>query len=441
MIHPDTMTVAETKADASVETTAAQHGGRCPFSSVAQEFNPFADSYQNDPYDFYRRARQEEPVFYSPKFDAWIVTRYADVSAVLRDSKNFIKPGFGISRLPIVPEAKAILDAEYHFVPTFADDDSGLHRQLRSWLAKALHSPRFAASVYEPKIRALTVESIADFDFSEPVDLVRELAIPVSIGISLQLLGVPEEYSDRIMEWNVNFQRFIGGRLDSTEQVAGARILAAHWAFCVQHVAQMRQNLGDDLTSELLRFSERCVPPIATRQIESTIFALSFATSFNTIIVLVNGLRILLSRPEIWQALHRNPDLIPNVVEEILRFDSSVPVIPLIATSENAIGGVKIPVGATVLLSLSSSGRDENVFEQPDEFDIHRKNARKHLAFSAGLHVCVGARFARLELQTVLRLLTSCFPHMRLVAGQHFEWTKNMFWRDLQKLLVEVDAR
>ena len=442
MTHPEDMTLAQIQADISTETTAEPHGGKCPFSSIAQEFNPFADSYQKDPYDFYRRARQEDPVFYSPEFDAWIVTRHADVSAVLGDSKNFFTPGVDVRSLSIVPEAKAILEAEYHFVPVFMDDDdTGLHRQLRSWLVKVLHSPNFSASVYEPKIRALTEVSIANFDRSKPVDLVREIAIPVPIVIALQLMGISEEHADRIREWSVNFKRFMGGRLDSTEQVAGARILAEHWAFFVQHVARKRQNFGDDLTSDLLRFGERCVPPIATRQIECTVFALSLATSLNTITVLSNGLKNLLSRPEVWQTLHRKPNLIPNAVEEILRFNSSPLVIPRIATSDKAVGEVKIPAGATVLLSLGSSGRDENFFEQPDEFDVRRKNAHKHLAFGAGLHMCVGATFARLELQTVLHLLTSRFPHMRLVPDRHFEWTNHIFWRELQQLLVELDAR
>jgi cytochrome P450 len=147
-------------------------------------------------------------------------------------------------------------------------------------------------------------------------------------------------------------------------------------------------------------------------------------------------MRALLTNRQQWQALVADPSLIPNAVEEILRYDGPVINHRRVARVDTEVGGVQIPAGGKVMMCFASAAHDPAHFDHPDDFDVSRADAEMHLAFGKGPHYCLGAALARLEVRIVLELLTTLTPQMQLVAEQTFEYSPNALFRGLRALLV-----
>jgi len=152
-----------------------------------------------------------------------------------------------------------------------------------------------------------------------------------------------------------------------------------------------------------------------------------------------NSLLCLLPRRDDWNALCNDPKHIPNALEEVLRFESPQTSWRRMTNIDTSIAGVNIPAGTQVFLSLGAANHEPSLFDSPAEFDIHRKNARKHISFGHGIHFCLGARLARLEGVIAMEALTERLPGLRLVANQPLHYSKNITFRGPAKLLVEWD--
>jgi hypothetical protein len=170
------------------------------------------------------------------------------------------------------------------------------------------------------------------------------------------------------------------------------------------------------------------------------VYSLLFAGHETTTGLISNALRQLLTHRHAWEEICRDASLIPNAVEEVLRFDSSVIAWRRQATQAVEIGGVPVPAGANLLLLLGSANRDPAVFEDPERFDIHRRNAREHLSFGQGVHYCLGAPLGRLEARVVLEELSARLPGLRLVPGQAPRFRPNTTFRGPLALLAEWDT-
>ena len=156
--------------------------------------------------------------------------------------------------------------------------------------------------------------------------------------------------------------------------------------------------------------------------------------------LLCNTLRCLLSRRDQWDALVADPSLAANAVEETLRFESSQISWRRITTRSTTIGGIEVPAGTRILLNLAAANRQPDIFDPPDTFDIHRERANHHISFGKGIHFCLGAGLAKLEARTVLELLASRLPTLRLVEGQQLSYFPNITFRGPDKLHVEWDT-
>jgi cytochrome P450 len=177
---------------------------------------------------------------------------------------------------------------------------------------------------------------------------------------------------------------------------------------------------------------------LSLEEVVSICYSLSFAGHETTTNLILNGLRQLLGRPELWDELRKDPSLIENAVEEVLRRDTSVVAWRRSTTRPVEVAGVEIPEGARLMLLLASANRDESVFEGPDVFNIRRENAGNHIAFSHGIHFCLGAPLARLEARIALELLTQRLPDLRLSPpDQTFEFDPNMSFRGPKELWAE----
>jgi hypothetical protein len=243
------------------------------------------------------------------------------------------------------------------------------------------------------------------------------------------VLGVPDADVPQVKAWAGNRIKLYYGRPTAGEQIAMTENLVPFWRYVVELVAEKARAPQDDLTSDLIRMRAGDDSVLTLNEIASCMITLLVAGHETTTAQINNALLHLLSQREHWQALCAAPGDIPRALEEMMRFDPSVCAWRRLAVKAGGVGGVDIPAGANLLLMLHSANRDERVFPEPEDIVFERGNLKDQLAFGYGIHYCVGAPLARLEMALLLETLTRELPDLRLVDGQALEYTRNISFR------------
>jgi cytochrome P450 len=213
--------------------------------------------------------------------------------------------------------------------------------------------------------------------------------------------------------------------------------MASFWRYCESLAEDRRASPRDDFTSDIVHRLDESGQPLSQQEASTILFGLLLAGHETTTNLLGNGLRRLLEHRDAWEAICDDPTLVPGAVEEILRFDSSVIHWRRRTTVPVTLSGVDIPAGADLLVSIGAANRDPETFTDPDRFDIRRANAREHLSFGGGAHLCLGAPLARLEARVVLEELAAALPDLRLRPDQTYGFMPIISFRGPQSLLVE----
>ena len=407
----------------------------CPVTSASLEFCPFQDPYRSDPYSFWQRARENEPVFYSPEIEYWVVTRYDDIKAILTDPETFSSSNALSPLIPWPEEALQILEAGgYSPVPLLSNNNPPSHTRVRALVNSAFTSR--GIKWLEPYLHSSINQEIDKFINDGRADVVQQLFDEVHTLLMFALLGITDEETLEVRRLAKSRAEVTWGKLPKEEIIQEAHTLVSYWQFCEQHVDKLVQNPGRDYTSDLIR-TRKGDDSIATmNEISMVVFNLLLAGSNPA----GRGLINLLNHRESWKALCRDSSLIPNAVEEILRYETSVITWRRITTKPVKIAGIRIPADAPILIALGSANRDDAKFPDGETFDIYRKNAKQHLAFSYGIHYCLGASLARLELNMLLEEMTRRLPHLRLVEDQTYEYSSNIAHRGPEHVWLEWDA-
>jgi cytochrome P450 len=407
--------------------------------SLAARFDPFQDPYLADPYPFFAQARAATPVFYSPDLDYWVVTRYHDIRHIFQTPKLFSATNTLAPLQPICPAAGRLLDeGGFRPIPTLTNRDPPGHSRLRR-LTNVAFTPRHVAA-REPFVRELTTRFLQERLSSGRADLVRDLAWDLPALVIFRVLGIPDEDVPRVKAGSESRLLLMWGRPSEDEQVRLAQGMAAFWRYAETLVASRAERPRDDFTSDLLLARDGDLPALNHHEVTQIVYELLTAGHETTTGLISNALRQLLTQRHAWEEICRDAALIPNAVEEVLRFDSPVIAWRRQTTQAVEIGGVPVPAGANLLLLLGSANRDPAVFEDPEHFDIHRQNAEDHLSLGQGVHYCLGAPLARLEARVVLEELSARLPSLRLVPGQTPRFRPNTTFRGPLALLVEWDT-
>ncbi len=389
-----------------------------------------------EPFPALAKIRAETPVFFDPELGHLVVTRYADIQRILLDRTTFAAANASSPIWPPCEEAQRVLALEgYKRVPTLNNADPPRHGPMRKAVFTCM-SPR-RLRLLEPDLREHT-RHLVEALVSRPVcDLVAELTYPLPAHAGLGLLGIPEADHDQIKRWGAKRVLLTYGHLSDDEQVEVAHNVTAFWRYIEEFVALRNEERLDDFTSDLLRMHDTMPDEITVSDIVNITYSMALAGHDSTTNALSSGLRRILARRDQWDAICSDPALIPNAVEECLRFDPPVMGHRRIATTDTEIGGVAVAAGTKIVMLFGSAHRDNEHFPDADRFDVRRANADEHLTFGKGVHFCLGAPLARLEFQLVLELLTELTPRMRLVDPQPFPYQANVLWRSLEQLLVE----
>jgi cytochrome P450 len=403
---------------------------------VDEDFDPLSEDYLQDPYAYYARFRHEAPVFFAPKIGMWVVSRYEDILAIVKDPETFSNARVQEPLQELEPEAAQRLKEGVRVTPTTSNADPPKHRRTRKHASKAFSAKRVQA--LEPRVREIAEGLIDGFIDEGRVDFVERFAFPLPAMTVFSFIGFPEDDTEYLKSLCFDRLRLTWGRPSAEEQKPTADKMSDLFAYVEGFVRGRADELRDDYTSDLLSIREEDEEALSLEEVTSIIYSLTFAGHETTTNLIANGLRQLLLRREAWNELGEDPDLIENAVEEMLRFDTSVPAWRRMATRPVEISGVEVPEEARLFLLLASANRDEEHFDEPDVFDIHRENAGKHLAFSQGIHYCLGAPLARLETRIAFELLTARMPDLRLAPeDQTIEFEPNISFRGPKELWVE----
>jgi cytochrome P450 len=380
----------------------------------------------DDPYPAYRTLREEHPVCWDADLEAFLVSSYAEASAVLRG------PGWS-SDPNRNPELAARLDRGELGTPalgtTLVTMDPPEHTRLRRLLAPAF-APR-AIDTLRPRIAAVVTSALADLDKAGEVDVIADIGYPIPLAVMCELLDVDIEGALLLRTETpklVGMLEFDPGK----EAILAAEEAGASIALHLLPIlGDRRQRPGEDLASQLLSLADNG-EALGLDDVLATCILLLIAGHETTANVIGNGVLTLMEHPDQLQALQRDPALITPAIEEILRFECPAKIVGRTSLIDRQLGEHTIRAGQRVLVLLGAVNRDPAQFRDPECFDITRTPA-PHLAFGAGPHFCLGAALSRAEAQETLQLLLPLLTRWRL-APEAPAWRNSDTFRALEKL-------
>jgi cytochrome P450 len=375
-------------------------------------FNPFAPGFTDDPYPQYAALRAQAPVYQAP-LGFWLLTRYEDVSWLLRAAGLSVEDR-NVAEGPFTQLREQLRGGEPEPVTglSMLDRDPPDHTRLRRLVSKAF-TPR-AVQALRPRVAGLVDGMLDAIGRQRRVDLVEALAFPLPFAVIAEMLGTPPADHERI--------RLLSGTIvRSLEPVNDPALVAAISAadvelsaIAAEMIAWKRANPANDLLTALIQ-AEDDGDVLDDDELIAQTLLLYIAGHETTVNLIAGGTLALLRHPGQLARLRGEPDLAPQAVEELLRYDSPVQASRRITLEPVTIGGTMIPAGAFIMASLASANRDES-FWGPDaaELELGRENARQHVSFGAGHHHCLGASLARLEAAIAFERLVTRFPDLAL---------------------------
>jgi hypothetical protein len=408
-------------------------------TSDTLEFNPFLPEVHEDPYPLYHRLRAEDPVHRSP-LGFWVLTRHADVLAVLRDPRMSRDPRRSqrVEQLRASAELDELLAAE-EAAPSMLFVDPPDHTRLRTLVNKAF-TP-VAVERLRPRVEAIVAELLDRVAGAGAMDVVEDLAYPLPVTVICELFGVPEGDRDRFRAWSRGLVHLLDPLVaeDTLERALRARL--ALRGYLRELIAERRAHPTGDLLTALIAAEDQGHQPktfvqdqnhgipdddqaedhgpartsLSEAELVSMCVLLLVAGHETTVNLIANGVLALVRDPGARAALQGDPALAGSAVEELLRYDSPVQFTSRHALEGLDIGDRHIRAGETVVAVLGAANRDPAQFPDPDRLDLARKPNR-HLAFGGGIHFCLGAPLARMEAAIAIPALLARLPRLELAG-------------------------
>lgn len=397
--------------------------------------NRFLTLQRRNPYPLYWILRRVQPIVHIARYDLWFVTRYDDVKKVLSDYEHFssdfrraFRPGEEIDQ-----SSKISLIAS----------DPPVHTKLRGLMTKAF-TPRAVASL-ESRIGELTHELLDGVADAGRMDLVQDLAYPLPVMVIAEMLGVPAADRAQFKVWSDEIVRMADDIFSTTEEQRGDRegadapLGAGEMGDYFKKIIQDRRSAPqEDLISGLVA-AELDGQKLSEWDLLDFCSLLLVAGNVTTTNLISNAVMLFLEHRDALEAVQENPALLPDAIEEVLRFRSPVQFMFRISSAETELGGRTVPPDQRVIALIGSANRDESVFERANRFDITRKPNR-HIAFGQGVHYCLGAPLARLEAKVVLPILLDRLPNLARATSGALPPTDGVILHGVKNLPVRWDA-
>jgi cytochrome P450 len=396
-----------------------------------------------NPYPYYEVLVEQAPVYFDSKTGLYFVTSYPVLQQVLMDTTTFssIPDGSIWGIYSTHPDVNALYDNSNAHRPlnTLVTTDPPVHRRYRSLVEKAVSA--YSVSKMREDI-ANTANSLIDgFIADGKCDFQQEFALRLPVQVIAKILGFPDE------SWP-----FIQNASDATVILADARFIT-HEQLLAGHQVQIdtqqyfqpfidasRRNPGDDLLGHLVSACSEEYPVLTDREIHSALQALFVGGNDSTPAAIGNTMLLLCKNPEFEPQLRESPKAIANFCEESLRVESPVPGLYRFTTVDTELAGVKIPAGSGINVRYAAANRDKSVFPNPDKIDLSRKGIRNHFALGGGIHFCLGANLARMEMVVSLESVINRLTNIRLAIPEaDIEYVKKFAIRGFLNLPILFD--
>ena len=401
------------------------------------KLNPYDPQFKANPYPTYHYLRSHDPV-HQGLFGDWNLTKYADVKAVLQDPRFIEIPINQILRNKNqrLQEKGKNLDAlvESSIKWLFFLDPPD-HTRIRMLVSKAFKAQNLLQK--NSQIQEIADELISRAKHRENLDVISDFAEALPSSVIAQMLGLPDEDSHLICKWSKKLFH-IFDPLASLNLCLNMNPFAQECAEYFQsYIAQRRQQPQSDLISALVTV-EKDGEKLSDQEILSTCMMVVTAGMATTAAIIGNGMLAVLLHPEQLELLKNNPQILPTATEELLRYDSPTQLVARTPTETVEMGGKIMKPGENIIVYIGAANRDPAKFTDPDRLDLMRTE-NPHIAFAAGIHLCVGAALARIEVPIAINTLVQQLPNMRL-ATEKLEYHDYLVLRYLKSLPVTFDA-
>lgn len=375
----------------------------------------FGPGERADPYPLFDEVRRRGRIVRSGLMN--ITTDHAIVSGVLRESQSFSVSLGNSDGMPAPvrwafqppdPELASVVDA-----PSLLAVDPPAHTRYRKLVTRPF-TPKALQKVAD-RVEERAAELLDGLAGRREVDIVAEYANLLPVTVIAEILGIPEDSHDQFLAWGHAAAPVLDLGLSHREYTDVNRSLKGMNIWLDEHFANLRRAPGDDILSQLVNADagER----LTELELRATAMLLLGAGFETTVNLLGNGIDVIGADQAARTRLAAEPDLWPQAVEELLRLESPVQLTGRVATKDVVVDGEPIAAGTAILGLLGGANRDPAVFPNPHEFDLDRPNSREHVAFSGGIHYCLGANLAKMEGQVGLRMLFERFPRLRVLPG------------------------
>jgi cytochrome P450 len=388
---------------------------RSVLTAPALEFDPNDPEFLADPYPVLTTLRETAPVFYDRRLERWFVTRHADVRACLRDKRlgrNFrhVMTPEEIGIPPLDPRWRAFWATERWSLLWIEPPD---HTRIRRLVAAAF-TPRSVEALREPA-RELAFDLLEPLVETGEMELLYDYAQPYSIAVICRMLGVPLDRHRDLLDWSHRMVKMYEFDVP-VEAAEAANEAAAEFTDYVHGlIRERRARPRDDMVSALVE-ARVDGGRLSDDEIVSTVIVLLNAGHEASVNTLGNGMLAFVRHPEQWRRVVEGEVQPRAAIEEMIRYDPPLQLFERWVLDDGfSVGDVAIPSGGKIAMLFGAANRDPRAFERPDEFDVGRADAAQHIGFGGGIHVCIGAPLARVELEASVDALRRLWPRLELV--------------------------
>lgn len=435
----------------TIENNSVASG--CPFSMGETPLSQMSLTdplIQARPHAFYSKLRNEDPVHYDEKLGMWLVSRYDDIVTLLRDPQTFSdKQGYEAQYASgFFQEFKQILEEQGGgFFPDVIKSDPPEHTRIRKLMDGAFSAHR--VKMLEPvitRIIADLAENMADKGAGgKVIDGVKEFAIPLTIAVICEQLGMNQYDGNKISEWSSAITAQIGRMQNREQMVENALKVCELQKFIIEQMNDRQAQPKEDMISDLVHSHTEDGSSLTFGEAVSLVRALIIAGNDTTATAIANLLFILATQPGVAQQLHDNVDderYLTRFVEELLRYAPPVRGLAKMTTRETELGGTKLPKDAHMLVLYGSGNDDESHFDCPRNFDIARGNTGTHVAFGVGIHRCIGASLARMEIRVAAKELIKRVRNIRLaIPAEEVTYQRTVATHSISSLPITLEQR
>ncbi|MGL5804609.1 MAG: cytochrome P450 [Xenococcaceae cyanobacterium] len=405
------------------------HSGKKTCPHLGQEFQPFVKPQLDDPYSFYKLARNQEPIFFSPLFNTYVLTRYDDILAVLKDPARFSSASSIQSITDYTPETVEVLRQGFPFV-SLINSDGEQHKRLRAPFVR-MFAPEKLATI-EDMIRAIANRLVDAFIQNGNVEILSQFAYPLTLEVILTMYGIPLESMTEVKQCGSDMTALFSTQLTPERQVECARSFISLQNFIAGLIEERSKEPRQDFVSEVLNSDLNMGESVLL------LCEMILAGHKTTANLIGNALKILLQHPQYWQTLCQDRSLVSAVLEEVLRYDSPALAMVRLTTEEVSVAGMTLPKDSRVMLLYGSANHDEAKYKDGDRFELERFQHKVpgHLAFSYGMHHCLGSNLARREGRIALEVLSQRLPNLKLRLNQDLTHIPTMLNRGYTQLYL-----